>query len=64
MKSGTQSPRIVEVATQIATIQSRQAAIEKRLGVLANEMSKLKSEFNGLELTRLAAAREMDKLTA
>lgn len=64
MKNDTTTPRIVEVATDIAAAQARCRAIHNRCMTLQQELEKLLAEKAQLVDQRLALAREMDKLTA
>lgn len=63
MKTTSSNPRIVQVATNIASTQSRRLTIDKRLDVLTAELTKLNAERDNLGTVQSQLQREMDKLT-
>ena len=63
LKSKTmKTNRIIDVATDIATSQSRRAVIAARVTTLTNELKKLTNEDVTLASKQVDLQREMDRL--
>jgi predicted nuclease with TOPRIM domain len=63
-KINAESTRIVEAATQIATIQGRKTAIAKSREKLQLQLDDLEEQWKELDSDHARLQREMDKLTA
>lgn len=63
MSKPTNSPRIITVATEIATTQATLTKNLKRISTLETELTKLEEQNEGLKSKQAGLARELDRLS-